>query len=250
MPTPPEQTLKFFVYVMESPSATDIYDGRSEGGCLGQVLKLNNIRCVTRTAVNKPAFVSALYTGLAEAINAETGKQPILHISAHGSTDGIQLTDGSIVSWDELRELLKPVNKALNGRLVVCMSSCKGYMGTRMAMEQLQQEYPFFALVGSGDSPTWSETAVGFSTFYHQMVRGSHVSAAVAVMRAASGHAHFFVEWAEIARRNYHNAVGAMSFGALAQASQALRTAERDGTKLGRGLFDNQPVPAPAGQFH
>src|SRR5487761_2605701 len=107
---PPEHRLKFFVYAIESPSATDIYDGRSEGGCLGQILKLNDIRCVTRTAVNTAAFVSALYSGLSEAMNAEAGKQPILHISAHGSMDGIQLTDSSIVSWDELRELLKPVN--------------------------------------------------------------------------------------------------------------------------------------------
>ena len=49
---------------------------------------------------------------------------PALHISAHGSENGIQLTSGEVVDWVELRDLVMPINKLFNGNLLLCISSC------------------------------------------------------------------------------------------------------------------------------
>lgn len=157
---------------------------------------------MSRLAISREAFEAALKIGLSEEMRGLPDLMPILHISAHGFEDGIQLSNGEVLLWSELKEALLPVNAAFQGFLVVCMSSCKGYSGVRMAME-LDGDLPFFALVGCADSPTWSETAVAFSTFYHQVARGAYLQDAVAAMRMASGNSRFFAESGQELRQSF-----------------------------------------------
>jgi len=203
MPLPPEQRIKFFVFVIESPSAVDLYHRRSEGDIVRQAVELNGIVCVVKTAISVQAFDACLKIGLSEAMSNLPGFIPLLHISAHGDTHGIQLSDGYIMAWGELREHLRPINQALGGSLVVCMSSCEGYSGIRMAMDTDESELPFYALVGTGNKPTWGETAVGYATLYHQLCRGEHINEAVNAMQVASGNHMFWVQHAEQSRQSF-----------------------------------------------
>lgn len=227
MPLPPEQRTKFFVFIIESPSAADLYHGRREGDLLRQAVELNAIQCVLRTAISFEAFVACLKVGIAEAMAAVPGAIPLLHISAHGDKHGIQLSDGHVIPWGELRELLRPINTALNGSLVVCMSSCEGYMGVRMAMFPSDTELPYLALVGCGGKPTWSDTAIGFATLYHQLCRGEHISTAVDAMRVASGNGAFYLEHAEESRKAFLDLIN------TTPASEAQANLER--------LVDDEP---------
>ena len=203
MPLPPEQRVKFFVFVIESPSAVDLYHRRSEGDIVRQAVELNGIYCTVKTAISMDAFNACLKVGLSEAMNQLPGYIPLVHISAHGDANGIQLSDGYVLSWAELKEQIRPVNQALGGSLVVCMSSCEGYSGIRMAMHLEESELPYFALIGCGAQPTWGETAVAYATFYHQLWRGEHIDHAVQAMRVASGNDLFFLEHAEKSRQAY-----------------------------------------------
>jgi hypothetical protein len=203
MPLPPEQRIKFFVFVIESPSAVDLYHRRSEGDIIRQAVELNGIACTVKTAISIEAFNACLKIGLSDAMKELPGFIPLLHISVHGNAHGIQLSDGYTMPWSELKDYLRPVNQALGGALVVCMSSCEGYSGIRMAMHIDETDLPYFALIGCGSKPTWSETAVGYATLYHQLWRGEHISEAIAAMRGASGNEHFFVEHAENSRQAY-----------------------------------------------
>lgn len=203
MPLPPEQRIKFFVFVIESPSAVDLYHRRSEGDIVRQAVELNDIACVVKTAISLQAFDACLKVGLSEAMNRLPGFVPLLHISAHGDTKGIQLSDGYVMTWRELREHLRPINQALGGSLVVCMSSCEGYSGVQMAMYPEDLDLPFYAIIGTGNKPTWSETAVAYATLYHQLCRGEHINAAVNAMQVASGNRMFWVEHAENSRQSY-----------------------------------------------
>lgn len=195
--------VKFFVYVVESPSAQDFYHGRSEGEMLKQILQLHGIPCVTRCAVSKEAFVAALSIGVHEVMQQFPDFLPILHISAHGHSEGIELSVNDLIKWQELKDILKPINQALSNCLVVCMSSCRGYAGSRMAMWTYEQELPFFAIVGNSEDPTWADTATGYTCFYHQLAKGSFVTEAVEAMRVASGNQTFFSTTAENARAGY-----------------------------------------------
>jgi len=203
MPVPPEQRVKFFVFIIESPSAVDLYHRRSEGDIVKQAVELNNITCIVKTAISLEAFNACLKIGLSDAMNQFPGFVPLLHISAHGNNQGIQLSDGYVMEWKELREHLRPINRALGGSLVVCMSSCEGYSGTQMAMHLEDPDLPYHAIIGTGNKPTWAETAVGYATLYHQLYRGEHITDAVNAMQVASGNQMFWIQHAEDSRQGF-----------------------------------------------
>lgn len=185
-----QQRRKFFVYIIESPSGIDIYHRRSEGEILSQALSLAGIPFAHKTAVNLEAFIASLTIGLGEYLKEQTGDLlPAIHISAHGNEKGIQLTSKEIVGWDRLRNLIMPINKILNGKLLLCISSCGGFSACRMAMSE--GELPFVAVVGHFGKPTWSDTAIAYVTLYHLLGKKYSVKQAVEAMRVASGNTDF-----------------------------------------------------------
>jgi hypothetical protein len=79
---PIEERLKFFVFIIESPSAVDLYHGRTEGEMIRQAVGLNAIRSASKIAVNSEAFEAAIRIGLREEMEANPGLVPVLHISS------------------------------------------------------------------------------------------------------------------------------------------------------------------------
>jgi hypothetical protein len=194
---------QLFVYVVESPSAPDLYHGRSEGELVARAVRLDSIPSVTRTVINPVAFEAALRLGLVEAMKEMPGRIPVLHVSAHGSQEGIQLSSGDDLSWAAFEALLTPINESLGGSLVLCMSACNGYSACRMAMQKPDGPHPYLAMVGNFRTPTWSDTAVAYSAFYHLLSKGHGIRQAVESMKAASGNDQWIVETAEDSRRGY-----------------------------------------------
>ena len=194
---------EFFVYIVESPSAPDLYHGRSEGGLVAQAIGLDLIPCVVRTAINSEAFGAALKIGLPEAMKQCPGRYPILHLSAHGGKDGVQLSNGEIITWAQLREFLVPVNESLQGSLLLCMSACEGYGACRMAMEVRDAPHPYFAMIGNFGTPSWSDTAVSYLAFYHLLAKGWKIRDAVEAMKAASGDLQWVVQTADEIKQGY-----------------------------------------------
>lgn len=193
----------FFVYIVESPSAPDLYHGRSEGERVAQTLRLDSIPCVTRTAINKEAFTAALRIGLPETMKEIPGRYPILHISAHGSSGGIQLSSDEVVSWNDLRDLLIPINQSFKGTLLLCMSACEGYSACQMAMQAGEAPHPYLFMVGNLGKPTWSDTAVAYLAFYHLLAKGQSLDVAVSAMKAASGDDRWLFESANESKQFY-----------------------------------------------
>jgi len=203
MALPPEERLKFFVFVVESPSPVDIYHRRSEGEIIQQAVSLNQIPCIVKTAINFQAFDASLKIGLKEAMDTYPSMIPILHVSAHGHQEGIELSSGELVNWNRLKELFRPLNEALKNNLLVCLSSCEGYSGVRMAMACEDEGYPYYAIVANGQKPLWSDTAVAYSTFYHLLAKGEYLTTAVSAMCTAAGNDNFFIRTAVDARAGY-----------------------------------------------
>ena len=170
---------------------------------VAQAIRLDLIPCVVRTAINSEAFIAAMRIGLSEAMKLCPGRHPILHLSAHGSKDGIQLSSGEIVGWVDLRSLLLPVNVSLQGALLLCMSACEGYSACQMAMQVGDGPHPYFAMVGNCGTPSWSDTAVSYLTFYHLLAKGWTILDAVQAMKIASGDAKWIIQTAEEIKRGY-----------------------------------------------
>lgn len=193
----------FSVYIIESPSPKDLYNKKSESDILSNALQLSNIPSVSKLVVNMAAFNVVLTFGLSDYLKQFNPLPPVIHISAHGDRDGIQLTNGEVVSWELLRELTIPINKALNGLLLICLSSCEGWNACQMAMTE--KDIPFMAMVGNSSKPTWSDTAIGFSSFYHLLSQGFNVYECVEGMKYASGNNGFTVEHGDKMKQLYLN---------------------------------------------
>ncbi len=60
--------------------------------------------------------------------NCETSKLGILlHLEMHGGRDvGLQLSDGNIIAWKELSDILTYINLKTCNRLYICMATCFG----------------------------------------------------------------------------------------------------------------------------
>jgi hypothetical protein len=197
------KTPRFFIYIIESPSAPDIYHGRSEGVLVAKAVELDGIPSATRTVINPTAFYAALSMGLPDVMKLYPDRIPILHISAHGASGGIQLSSGDVINWLDLRQILMLINESLDGFLLLCMSACEGFSACQMAMQEGDGPHPYFFMVGNYGKPTWSDTAVAYSAFYHLLSKGYNVSDAVAGMRAASGDDKWIAQTAEQSKRGY-----------------------------------------------
>lgn len=193
--------MDFFVYLIESPRADDLYDGRSDAPLLEQALRLHGTPCVLRVATSKDLFAKALTTGLAEAVGAQK-RHPVLYISAHGSKSGFRLTDGTQITWKELHDFLVPINTAVNNALPLCMSSCEGFSASQMAMKE-DGPHPFVFVVGPIGAPTWGETAIAYAAFFHVLRKKKDLRQAVSAMKAASAYDDWDVVSAEDAKKAY-----------------------------------------------
>lgn len=181
----------FFVYLVESPKPHDLYDGRSEGPLIASAVALNAIPCSRRLVTNKDMLQRALTEGARDEMSHHGDKILLLHLSAHGNASGIAMTDGTMVPWHELMELFSPLNKAWGGKLLLCMSSCMGFAARNMALYSGADANPYLLCVGAEKDATWSQTAVGYATFYHYLASGRPILDAVRAMKVASNCNHF-----------------------------------------------------------
>lgn len=177
--------------MIESPSSEDLLDGRTEGRVLLETLRLASIPAWYSLATTRETFEKSLKERLVQAVREIPDKWPILHLSMHGNHDGIGLTDGDFISWNELKSLLSELMDAMAGGLLICVSSCFGTSAMRMAM-QMDQNHTFWALVGHHKEADWSDAAIAFSTFYHHFLKlRAHITDSVSAMKVASGETTF-----------------------------------------------------------
>jgi hypothetical protein len=190
----------FFVHIIESPSAKDLLDNRREGLLLQEGLKMAGVAHSYCLAVDRNTFHEALYPKFLVSLKGKYIKC-ILHISAHGNHDGIALTNG-FLSWHDLDNLLSPINKILENYMVVCMSSCVGFAGCKMAMKT-SPPHPFFGLIGPTQEISIADTAIAFLTFYYRLSKGADVLTALEAMKISSGNVNFNSITADSAKQLY-----------------------------------------------
>lgn len=190
-----------FLYIIESPSPDDLLDGRTEGRVLSEALNLAGIPHSYSIAVDERTLDEALDKRLIEAWTKHQ-QPPILHLSMHGDTNGVALTNGAILKWDQLRQKLLPIMRVMPNGLLICMSSCFGFAGCRLAMYS-DHEPHFWALIGHTDSVDWADAAIAYVTFYHRFFKGHTVAACVEAMKVASGDSRFDVAVGAVAKRGW-----------------------------------------------
>jgi len=186
----------YFANVIESPSPADLAVGRSEGKMLTSALELIGLPHRYSLVQNYSEFMDALGRQTTEG-STEFSRLPVIHLSMHGSPDGLALTDGKFLSWADLNWKFRMINRKVQQLLIVCLSSCYGLSGLRMirgetAHDILEHEPPFRLLVSNTTAVPWSDAAIAFAAFYHHLERGSDFFGIINAVRVASGNDNFF----------------------------------------------------------
>lgn len=182
------------VHIIESPSPRDISDGKTEGRALCEYFRLSNTPHSYSMTVNVEQFLRSI--DLSDE-NNEIRKNivqrhpPIIHLSIHGDGNGIQLTDGTVLSWDDLRILFTTMNEILPDGLMLAFSTCGGASSIRMSMLEDEKSKPFYATVGSFEAISWNDALVAFTVFYHNWFKNMPLEYCANAMRIASGHNGF-----------------------------------------------------------
>jgi len=174
------------VFILEIPSATDLYHCISEAQHVCEIVTLNEFDCKSRCSIDRAAFNQAI-DEFTNWVVQNPECPPILHLSAHGSQTGIELPDGDEISWRQFQTTLQGANQAAEDGVVICLSCCEGLTCEQVLLHSNDGEKPFRGIIATGDKPEWSDTAVGFSAFYHRLANGSSVKDAVYALRIASG---------------------------------------------------------------
>lgn len=225
-------TIKGFVYVIESTAPHDLLDGRTEGRVLIEALLMAGIPHWYSLASDRATLLESLGNRLLEACRHHNNKLPILHLSMHGSQQGVALTNGEFISWHDLRGILLSLIRAMQGSLLVCMSSCFGSAGCRMAMYQ-DNEPHFWSLVGNTASATWADAAIAYISFYHLFFKGFDINICVNSMKVASGDHNFTFYLGAETKAGWDTFVRQPSLQISASVSQAAEETSRKAKQLG-----------------
>jgi hypothetical protein len=145
------------VMIAESSYPTDFYKGELDGNSVSSLLKTIRIENLLRYVLD--------FDHLKKCVTeCHKNKFDILHISSHGSEDGIALADDSRPSWGDFASLF-------DGRweypTVLVMSSCCGASsGIGDAFKKIEGGPAI--IFGSTDALSFGEYAVAWSILYHR----------------------------------------------------------------------------------
>jgi hypothetical protein len=110
---------------------------------------------------------------LIENLAIETLKKnirPLLQIECHGLSDlsGIQLRDGSSMTWPDVASLLRPLNIASRFNLFVVFATCFGAL--HLGELKPNQPSPCFGMIGPTHQVLPDELLKSFQDFYRQLL--------------------------------------------------------------------------------
>jgi len=177
-----ERDLQARVFVIESLSAVDHFDGRLEGAGICELLRLARVPHSYRSVVDLPHLELAL-----DLVGASEARY--VHFSCHGKEDGFQLTDGTFVSWRRFHDLAwRDCHRALQDRVVV-FSACLAGNG----VDAVYRWHKTFCaqIVASTRQITWEEGLAAFSAFYLHVGRETTVGQSVELMNRIAGNEAF-----------------------------------------------------------
>ncbi|HIF9499206.1 TPA: hypothetical protein ACX6SJ_003716 [Photobacterium damselae] len=194
-----------FVFLVDSPSSIDLFDGYSIGMALRDTLKAIKIPCYYTLATDPHTFNQAFSARLPQAIqelSLQTGLNavPFIHLCMHGAPRGIQLTDKTSIDWLALRQLLLSHNQIKGFNPFVCMASCNGIHAQDMATA-FDSAYSY--LIGNTGAVYQSDVTVAYASFYNSVIhKRATVDNAVLSMRAASGDYNFYYASGEVIKNH------------------------------------------------
>lgn len=181
---------------------------------------------------------------------------PILHIECHGDDiEGLTFADGTTLGWMDLTDILRPLNKATEGGLIVTVAACFG-IGAIRGLD-LTQPAPFYALIGPSQKIWGSELSRSLKAFYLDLIaRTGAEEAAQKLIDTRLEHGHFVVVTGRLLFREIMIRYVRKNTSPSARKEQALRQhrqARAEGMNLGLTYWKRhymRTMPGLVQQYH
>ncbi|BCZ48440.1 hypothetical protein psyc5s11_45070 [Clostridium gelidum] len=165
------------VYIIESPNGMDLLEKRTEGKAMTQMLEMSEVPYEYFLATTEEVFKVAFELIKEDVIELQDSYAfvwPIIHISCHGNSKGIALTDNNFIPWTSLEYYLSIINICFEddpvSPIVLSMSSCYGLNAIRTDWEKKKERSPFAFVLGHEDEIPWDDALIAFSVFFHNFV--------------------------------------------------------------------------------
>lgn len=114
-----------------------------------------------------PEFLGAMRAIYEQVDRLEPKTYPLLHIDAHGNDEGIWLSTGDLVPWEDFADICRALNIACENNLVVVSNVCHGIHAVTHV--DITRVTPFFALLGPGGKVAQGKMDA-ISLFYKQLI--------------------------------------------------------------------------------
>lgn len=156
----------FAVWIIQSLGADERQTGQN---LYDDVLKLKRFKeeilTVELTNVaTREEFFSALSDIKDKIVNEQW--HVIVHIEAHGGDNGINLSSGEFVSWEELMYATRPINIALKNYLIIHLAMCYG--ASILARLDPKDRAPFRAIIATANPIGERDLEDAFNAFYDE----------------------------------------------------------------------------------
>ncbi|HKC67608.1 MAG TPA: hypothetical protein VKG26_05220 [Bacteroidia bacterium] len=90
---------------------------------------------------------------------------PILHIEMHGFKNGLQLSSGENVLWDEIMPILRKINVYVQNSLVIMLAACEG--ANILFRPNTSDRAPFRAIISTLKKVSQDDILKAFEAFYN-----------------------------------------------------------------------------------
>ncbi len=169
------------LFLVESPNAMDLLQGRSEAGAIEKICKLFGHEVASMIVRSKEELKDTLdYVAAIDEEhdeNERAGAPLCVHLGAHGDKDGLEVGKDNI-SWKELFDQLAPLCESMpayDGKVILVLSACNA-AGQKLTayITRNHQDYegvkpPAYLFATEDEAVQWDDALVSWTIFYHQL---------------------------------------------------------------------------------
>ncbi|MBF0555482.1 MAG: hypothetical protein HQK96_13155 [Nitrospirae bacterium] len=169
---------KYFsrVYILQSLRKGDLKTGTNLEDLLQFLrFKVPQLSCRLFEIADKASFLLRLQDIEKDVLIEK--QYPIIHVDVHGDENGIKVSSGEVITWNELQPILMSINIACCNNLFVVLAVCKG--GNLLKVCYPPRRATVWGLIGSFQNFEAQDADVSFQAFYKELLTSFDVNMAL-----------------------------------------------------------------------
>jgi hypothetical protein len=146
---------------------------------------------VRRHEISSEGVLRTLLAALAARAEHD-GTFSLIHLECHGAEDHIRLANGDLVTWPEISEPLRSLNRASRNRLIAVWAACEGIHSIKSIFGSITKGTPMRLAMGPDKQVEAGHLGDGMKAFYTELITKSDVDAALKAAACIEPALHLF----------------------------------------------------------